>query len=370
MSRKNNTVNLDNSTSNQTGSEEEMPKRFKEKVKINGNIVWIDGYSIQELMDNYLWACVKEGVVRPTGDGKPVLFRPYAEDYFETFKTNQAKNTLVNRDRILRNHIYPQFGSMSMQDISVSAIQKWFNTLAKSYSHETLLKIKNTMSLVMDAAVEDKIIDSNPFRSKRLHIGGKETVPHRAIPKIKMEVLRKNLKTLPLRQKRMAALLSYTGMRMEEVLGLRWEDVDTEEGVIHILRAVTHPERNQPLVKPPKTRTSTRDIPLTQEVEEGLMPFRKTGFILSTIDSSEEPLSYSEARGAYERIQKEFDLKDYTPHDFRDTCATEWRENGMSLDLIARLLGHAKTETTERRYVKYRDEAFKEAKAKMHATSA
>ena len=41
-----------------------------------------------------------------------------------------------------------------------------------------------------------------------------------------------------------------------------------------------------------------------------------------------------------------------------DTCATEWREKGIPLDIIARLLGHSKTQTTEQRYVKYRDGAF------------
>jgi len=56
--------------------------------------------------------------------------------------------------------------------------------------------------------------------------------------------------------------------------------------------------------------------------------------------------------------ERRFGISAYTPHDFRDTCATEWRKNGMSLDMIARLLGHAKTETTEKRYVKYNEEVL------------
>ena len=54
-------------------------------------------------------------------------------------------------------------------------------------------------------------------------------------------------------------------------------------------------------------------------------------------------------------------------HDFRDTCATEWREAGIQLDVIARLLGHAKTETTEKKYVKYRDNLLLQSVATMNA---
>ena len=59
------------------------------------------------------------------------------------------------------------------------------------------------------------------------------------------------------------------------------------------------------------------------------------------------------------------DVEGYTAHDFRDTCATEWRESGISIDLIARLLGHKKTDVTEQRYVKYRPELFSQIKDKM-----
>ena len=76
-------------------------------------------------------------------------------------------------------------------------------------------------------------------------------------------------------------------------------------------------------------------------------------------------LNYTEAAKSFKRIQKQCSVEGYTAHDFRDTCATEWRESGISIDLIARLLGHQKTEVTEQRYVKYRPELFSQIKDKM-----
>ena len=91
-------------------------------------------------------------------------------------------------------------------------------------------------------------------------------------------------------------------------------------------------------------------------MKDGIEAERSEGFILASDKdpSGETPLSYSEARRVFEKIRTRFDIKDYSAHDFRDTCATEWREKGIPLDVIARLLGHAKTDTTERKYVKYR----------------
>jgi integrase len=82
-------------------------------------------------------------------------------------------------------------------------------------------------------------------------------------------------------------------------------------------------------------------------------------------EKHETPLSYTEARRSFDKIRKKFDILDYTAHDFRDTCATQWRESGMPLDMIARILGHSKTETTEKRYVKYRGEMMEKAREMM-----
>lgn len=76
-------------------------------------------------------------------------------------------------------------------------------------------------------------------------------------------------------------------------------------------------------------------------------------------------MSYTEAAKSFKRIQKQCGVEGYTAHDFRDTCATEWRESRISIGLIARLFGYKKTDVTEQRYVKYRPELFNQIKDKM-----
>lgn len=343
-----------------------MPQRLRQKVTVNGETKWLNGYSEQELFDNYVKLLEREGIIEwvEQDDQIPTLGE-YLRTFYSTYKQKQERNTVVNRERIIRNHILPAFEHRRIDRIRPTDIQRWFNELGKKYSKETVLKIRNIMSPVLDAAVEDDIIAKNPMASKLIEITGKETVHHKAIPKDKMDAIKSSLDDLPWREKAMGALLCYTGMRFEEVLGLRWEDISDD--MITVRRAVVHPNRNLPEVKAPKTKTSERLIPLHSRITELLGKPYQHGFIIPTDKDPkrETPLSYTEARRAFDRIRKKFDISEFSAHDFRDTCATEWRENGMPLDVISRILGHSKTETTEQRYVKYRTGLYEEARKCM-----
>lgn len=345
-----------------------MPSRIREKVIIDGQIRWISGYSMQELMNNYVKLLVQEGKLEFTDENHPVpYFKDYLKEFYSTFKQKQQQNTIVNRERIIRNHILPAFGDKKIDKIHTMDIQQFFNTMSETYAQETMLKIKNIMSPVFDSAVEDEIISRNPFASKKLEIIGKETVSHKAIPTDKFLQIENGLKCLAWRERVMCALLCYTGMRFEEVLGVKWEDIS--DGWVTVRRAVVHPNRNLPEVKCPKTKTSERRIPLMQDLIDILEEFdgEKTGYLLysNSAKNHSQPLSYSESRRSFAKIRNKFDIHEYTAHDFRDTCATIWRENGIELDVIARLLGHSKTSITEKRYVKYRDGMLDSARDKM-----
>ena len=345
----------------------DIVKRIREKIRVNGKDFWLCGYSNQEICDRYVDILEKEGLIqRIDPDDELPLLGDYLKNFYETYKTRQQKNTMVNRERIIRNHILPKFGNWRIDRITTTVIQKWFNELAEDYSKETILKIKNTLSPVLDSAVEDELINRNPLKSKRLENNGREVIHHKAIPRDKMREIKMELPELEPKMKWMGGLLSYTGMRYEEVLGCRFEDI-SKDGWLTICRAVVHPQRNMPVLKCTKTVTSDRIIPCPVALQDLFKDGPNKGFIMATDKdpTRETPMSYTEARRVFNKIQKRFGIFEYTPHDFRDTCATEWREKGMPLDVIARMLGHAKTETTERRYVKYRTDILESARSMM-----
>lgn len=344
-----------------------MSKRIQQRVSINGEIKWISGATQQELFEAYLSQAIKCGVVTLPDGSEPKRkdapsFGAYLHHFIQTYKSKQSALTMMNRKRVVERHVVPRFGSVPIDAIGTADIQIWFDELCEQgYSRETILKIKHTTSPVFDSAVEDGLIRRNPLQSKRLTINTHKGGHHKAIPSEKMKAVRKNISLLPIREKRIVALLSYTGMRLEEVLGLRWEDINLEEQEISIRRAVVHPQRNQPVVKPPKTVSSARIVPLARQLALLLMPLESEGFVLG----GEVPLTYQQQKRSFDKIRKTFGLEGFSAHDFRDTCATEWQENGMSLESISRLLGHANTTVTEKCYVKFRKKALCDARGVM-----
>lgn len=359
-------LNLDNRIGLSSEGED---MRHKQQVTVNGVSRWLTGNNMQDIMNSYLEFCLQQGVVAPP-IAQPVenhnvpLFGRYITNFNRIYKSKQQSLTKESRKRITEKHIIPKWNDIPLDKIKTSDIQLWFNALEEQgYSHETLLKIKNNMSPVFDAAIEDGYISRNPMKSTRLVIGGRETIHHKAVPKEKMTLIREAIPSINnIRIRRMLALMCNTGMRMEEILGLKWEDFDYNNNWIEIQRAVIHPNRNQPEIKEPKSSYSKRKIPLTNTLKEQLGITEMTGFVLN---SNGKPLSFTEARNCIRTIQKMFDIKGYTAHDFRDTCATEWREAGIPTDIIARLLGHSKSDITESRYIKYRNEVFEGVRSLM-----
>lgn len=127
-------------------------------------------------------------------------------------------------------------------------------------------KVKIVLNQILEAAKDDKLIADNPLKSKCLRVTGTASKATRPYSVDQMRHLVQHIPDInnPVDRAYMA-IQALHPLRLEEVLGLQWADVSTENGTIHIRRAVTHPTRNQPEIKCPKTESSIRMI--------GLSPF-------------------------------------------------------------------------------------------------
>lgn len=343
-----------------------MSKQLKERVQVGTDEAgkpiykWATGYDKQSL---FLSIAGILAVEAPKEETKVPLFCDYLLEFVETFKSKQEQLTMRTRAQCIKKHILPRFGGMPIDEITTAEIQKWFDELCDAgYARETILKLKHIISPVFDSAVEDEFIKRNPLKSPRLVIHTQRGKHHKAIPFEKMKEVREIIPSLPQRERRFAALLVYTGLRLEEVLGLRWEDIDVEARKIRIVRAAIHPTRNLPAIKEPKTISSRRIIPLAEPLINLLHPLGGDGFILG----GEKPLTFQQQKRSFMKLRSSLGLEDYSAHDFRDTCATEWLEQGMTLQEVSKLLGHADTKVTEKCYIKFREEGMNHARMIMN----
>ena len=152
-------------------------------------------------------------------------------------------------------------------------------------------------------------------------------------------------------------LLYYCGLRRGEALGLRWTNVNFTEKYIKIKdNAVRDFETGGYLITSPKTKSSIRMIPLTDELINDLKElkeqckkiygFKENWFVLGY----EKPMAFSALRDRKNLICDRAGVKQIRLHDFRHSCASLLISKGANITLVAKYLGHAKIDETLNTY--------------------
>lgn len=149
-----------------------------------------------------------------------------------------------------------------------------------------------------------------------------------------------------------------TGLRRDELLGLKWTDVDFDRRVVKVQRAISR--QNGKVVEAPlKTKNAYRTLPLSADAISVLMhQRRKTGSSEWVFPSpSGGPMSPDSVLHMLQLVLKRAGLPRIRFHDLRHTCATMLCRQKISLRDIQLWLGHSTDQTTADIYthLDYRD---------------
>ena len=146
-------------------------------------------------------------------------------------------------------------------------------------------------------------------------------------------------------------------MRIGEVCGLTWNDIDFNKNYIYVRRIVERikvdNEKSKAIILEPKTKKSKRKIPMSKELSQKLKDmskfYEKDAFIITgKIDKYTEPTSYEEL---YKRQLDKLKIEYKKFHCLRHTFATKCVELGMPIKDLSVILGHSSITTTLNIYV-------------------
>lgn len=149
----------------------------------------------------------------------------------------------------------------------------------------------------------------------------------------------------------------WLGIRVGEVCGLTWNDIDFAKGQIHIRRIVERVKlengKSKAVILDPKTKRSARPIPMSKELEQKLKSmskkFDKNAYVITgVVGKFTEPTNYE---SLYKRKLKKLNVKYKKFHCLRHTFATKCVEVGMPIKELSVILGHANISTTLDTYV-------------------
>ncbi len=150
-------------------------------------------------------------------------------------------------------------------------------------------------------------------------------------------------------------LCFYTGIRLGELCGLKWSDIDLEAGTLSIVRTVSRNKNFEEggnktilLVGSPKSKKSMRKIPLPvfllKLIEKNRLPATEdSGYMLSGRDIPLDPRCYQKL---FKKLLNDTGLKDCKFHTIRHTFATRALELGVDVKTLSEILGHSNVSIT------------------------
>lgn len=292
------------------------------------------------------------------------------EEWKEEKKKYVKKSTYAAYQLLIQNHIKPYFGDL--YEVNEEKVQQFvFDKLDAGLSEKTIRDIIIVLKMILKFGIKNGYLEYIQIDAKFPSKQEKKDldVLSKADQKKFMEHLRNNFtfKNLGI------FICLSTGMRIGEICGIRWCDVDTVEGVIkvrHTLQRIYIIEgetrHTELLLDTPKTANSVRDIPMSSELLKMLKSLNKVVnenyYVISNDIKPIEPRTY---RNYYKKLCKQLDIPELKFHGLRHSFATRCIESKADYKTVSVLLGHSNISTTLNLYVHPNKEQKKKTIDKM-----
>jgi integrase len=276
-------------------------------------------------------------------------FSGFARIWVEQYVRVNCKPSHIRRyEGVVRAHLVPYFQDRLLTDISAYDVEAFRAALIahgtlgghRPYAPKTLNNYTSTLSSMLDAAVRWGYLNANPCRRVRLL-----RIPPREMRFWTAEQTRVFLDKVQVMEPQWFPFFLTgfrTGMRLGELFGLQWGDIDFTQRRICVRRSVYKDE----FVSPKNNKV--RWIPMTSDLERTLSAAKhlKGDLVFSRPDGT--PLTRDIVKHPFDRITFAAGLPAIRLHDARHSFASQLAMAGVSLLAISKLLGHSGVQITER----------------------
>lgn len=263
-------------------------------------------------------------------------------------KGSTAKNAALLVDNVIR----PALGRIKVADVTVGDVARFHNANAKTpyQANRALAALSKAFALAEvwgmrpDGSNPCKKVERFKEQSRERFLSGAE---FQRLGEVLAQAEREPLRIAGADGKERLTrvnpqaiwairLLIFTGARVGEILGLRWEHIDTGNGRANL----------------PDSKTGKKAIQLPAPALEVLAaadrPEDGKGYVIRGGDGSDPEVPLVNIKGPWGAIRRAAGLDDVRPHDLRHAFASIAVAGGLSLPMIGALLGHRETRTTQR----------------------
>lgn len=272
----------------------------------------------------------------------------YLDKWYELNSARLSPTTLRPYKIYIEKKFKPYLGHLKLLQITPIHIKEFYNDMLKINKSKTVLKYH----CVLNAALEEVLKNKNPCREV------KAPKKEKYIPRILTESEFTKLKcSIKESENELPILMgAWMGMRLGEIFGLRWRDVDIKNGFLSVNQTQVKVGKGNYILKSPKSESGKRTIAIPEYILYLLKTLKSKKKVISELVFDIKPDVFSKR---YERILKNLNLPKTRFHDLRHYNATKMLENGIPDLYTSHHLGHAQVSTTKQVYQHVRSEMQK-----------
>jgi integrase len=282
-----------------------------------------------------------------------MVYETWLKDWLAYYVQPAVKErTYEKYCRIVRRHIQPQLGRQKMEELTSVRLQKFVTDLsAEGYAPNTVNGVIEVLNGSLKRAALCQVIPYSPAE----HI----VRPHAKEKKVEcfsIEEQKKMEKYILLRKKwKLYGILLclYTGLRIGELMALKWADIDFKKSILYVKRSCHDGRKGgkyKKIEEPPKTENSKRAIPLPKTLLPQLREWKRAAKSEYLVEGEDGPVSVRSYQRTFALLLKSLQIPHRGFHSLRHTFATRALECGMDVKTLSELLGHKNPTVTLMRY--------------------
>ena len=371
--------------------------RYMGRYTVDGKRKTVYGNSFEEVrqkLNEILNDIAKGAYIEPN----KYSVEKWLRDWLELYALPTVKqSTYISYEGYVRLHIVPELGDIKLTSLDLGDLQRFFKKKAGTEKNaglapKTLKNIYNMLHASLDQAVIDRKIVRNPILGVKLpKIQAKEM---RVLTLEEQEALQKAVSRAEELHAYGITFAVNTGVRLGELLGLQWKDVNAKEHSVQIRRTLGRLQKvdekgrlvkkskdaasTEIVLRSPKSKLSQRTIPLFDELWNDLMAYKEKqnalkdalgaeyheqDFIFATpLGTPNDPKVY---QMLFKRVVADAGVEAANFHALRHTFATRALEEGMDIKVLSTILGHAQASTTLNLYAHALPDHKKDSMEKM-----
>ncbi len=256
-------------------------------------------------------------------DRPKILFAECVDKYLAYSKVNKTPKSYERDILSLRGHLVPVFGNRYLHELRVETIESYKARRLTKVKPATVNRELSCLRAMLNKAVQMGYLTDSPMKGIKLLKEPPERVRYLTVDEV-----RKLLEACSEHLRPIVVCALHTGMRREEILGLKWANVDFDNRMI-LLEKTKNNQR--------------RMIPLSGVLCLVLKKLPRRGEYVFCNEKGER---FGDVRKSFKTALRRATITDFRFHDLRHTFASHLTMSRCNVRTVQQLLGHTTIRTT------------------------